>query len=67
MILIRKEAWSYDLEGYVIKEFEMHLKPAEMLIVTDALRMIRQSEDVHPRDMESADEMVKKIEERLKE
>ena len=67
MLLIRKDAWSHDRDAYIIKEFELHLKPAEMLIITDALRMLRNDADAHPTDRKAAESMLKEIRKRVLE
>lgn len=67
MILVKHEAWSHAENHYYIKEIVLHLKPAEMLIINKALRMLRQDEDVHPSDRKTADEMIKETEKRFAE
>ena len=67
MLLIRKDAWSHDVNAYIIKEFEAHLKPTEMLIITDALRMLRDDEGANQRDRTKADKMLEEIQKRSRE
>ena len=67
MLLIRKDAWSHDIDAYIIKEFELRLKPVEMLIITDALRMLRDDEDKNQIDRTKADKMLEEIQKRSRE
>ena len=67
MLLIRKDAWSHDIDAYIIKEFELHLKPTEMLIITDALRMLRDDEGKSQIDRTKADKMLEEIQQRSRE
>lgn len=66
MILIKKEAWSHDLGEYIIKGFEMQLTPADMLIVSKALRLLQDNEEVHPNDRKTAGKMIQEIKQQMK-
>lgn len=67
MMVFKHEAWSHKEGGYRIKGFNVRLTPAEMLTVTDALRMLRNDADTHPTDRKAAESMLKEIRKRVLE
>ena len=67
MMVFKHEAWSHEEGGYRIKGFNVCMTPAEMLTVTDALRMLRNNADTHPTDRKAAEAMLKEIRKRVLE
>ena len=67
MMVFKHEAWSHEEGGYRLKGFNVRLTPAEMLIVTDALRLLRNNADTHPTDRQKADAMLAEIRKRVLE
>lgn len=67
MMVFKHEAWSHKEGGYRIKGFNVRLTPTEMLIVMDALRLLRNDADTHPTDRRSAEAMLKEIRKRVLE
>ena len=67
MMVFKHEAWSHKEGGYRIKGFNVRLAPVEMLIVTDALRMLRNNADTHPSDRQKVDAMLAEIRKRVLE
>lgn len=67
MMLFKDETWSHENSAYYIKGFTIRLKPSEMLTVTDALRLLRNDADTHPRDRQKADAMLAEIRKRVLE
>ena len=66
MILIKKETWSHDRGEYIIKGFEMQLTPADMLVVSKALRLLQDNEEVHPVDRKTAGKMIQEIKKQMR-
>ena len=67
MMVFKHEAWSHEEGGYRLKGFNVRLTPSEMLIVTDALRLLRNDADTHPIDRKAAETMLKEIRKRVLE
>ena len=67
MMLFKDESWSHENNAYYVKGFTLRLKPPEMLIVTDALRLLRNDADTHPTDRQKADAMLAEIRKRVLE
>lgn len=67
MMVFKHEAWSHEEGGYRVKGFNVRLTPAEILTVTDALRLLRNNADTHPTDRKAAESMLAEIRKRVLE
>lgn len=65
MITIVQEAWSHEDNYYVIKEIELHLRPKEALIVSQALRVLSEDKQIHTYDRDIAKKMHHDMSERI--
>lgn len=65
MFTIIKEAWKGDVDGYAIKEVELHLKPEEAVLLLDALYRESDASNVMEHDRKTAREMYDDIAERM--
>lgn len=67
MYTIVKEAWSHTDNHYAIKEVELHLKPSESLVLSQALRVYSENLKIHADDRATAHEMHHNLAQRIAE
>lgn len=67
MFPIIKQKWSEEMNGYVIGEVELHLSPAESLLILQGLRLIKDDEESADIDRVEAEKMRKEILDRMSE
>lgn len=67
MFTIVKQKWNEEMRGYVIGEVELHLSPAESLLILQGLRMIRDDEESADIDRKKAEKMRKDVLDRMSE